>query len=175
MFEAGTFQEQPDFWDAGFVVKITAASQVGQRWYYAFTEQVPQPQISNAADATAQALYEDHPNARTGVVPGDGIGPYLTEINNRQLSVGDLVRVRHKTETPAGTVFEAEAGGGSGGGTKSPPVQSISGIPASDFTVTGTLTQVPALTVTLSQTGNYLILAQVIGYISGTGAAGSGS
>jgi len=91
------------------VVKITAAGLVGHRWYYAFIEQVPQPQISYSGDTAPAPLYEDHPNARTGVVPGDGIGPYLTEINNRQLNVGDFVQVRHKTETPIGTVFECEA------------------------------------------------------------------
>jgi len=119
MFKAGLFQSSPDFWDAGFVARITAAQQVGQRWYYAFVEQWPQPQISASGDATAAPLYEDHPNARTGVIPGDGIGPYLTEINNRQLNVGDLVHCRHKTETPIGTVFEAEVGGAAATGALS--------------------------------------------------------
>jgi len=111
MFEAGIFADQPDFRDTDFVAHITATLQYGQRWYYAATEQEAQPAISASGDTSPALLYNDHPTPRVMVLPSTAGGPFLTEINNRQLNTGDLVRVRHKTETPAGTVFECEAGG----------------------------------------------------------------
>jgi len=115
MFEAGIFQEQPTWFETDFVVKITATAVYGARTYYAAIEQVPQGLISSSGDTTPAPLYQDHPNARLFVLPTTTGGPFLTEINNRQLNVNDLVRVRHKTETPLGTVFEAEVGSGAPG------------------------------------------------------------
>src|SRR6185437_16955247 len=36
MFQAGTFQEVPTWWDLPFPVKITGKVLFGSRWYYAF-------------------------------------------------------------------------------------------------------------------------------------------
>src|SRR6185437_4701165 len=112
MFQAGTFQEVPTWWDLHFPVKITGKVLFGSRWYYAFTEQVPLNQISDASDSTAATLYQDHPNARLGFTPDvSTTGPYLVEINNREIPVGAYAQAKHKTETPLGTVFECEAPG----------------------------------------------------------------
>jgi len=120
---AGTFQEVQDWFGAPFTAKITDKAQFGERWYYAFTEQIALNNISDVDDVVPDPLYEDHFNPRVGVLPPSdpGIldtnfgGPYLTEVNNRELQIGDLVRVWYKCDTTEGPLYECSSGTGAGG------------------------------------------------------------
>jgi hypothetical protein len=124
VFEQMTYLDHPTWNEWDYVAKITAASQIGHRWWYAATEQIILAQVSQTTDTTAAPLYQDHPYARTFVLPGGAGSLLLTEINNRQLVVGDLVRVRYKSDTPQGTVYEAEAAGSASGGGAPWPLSS---------------------------------------------------
>jgi len=135
VFEQNTFLEHPTWNEWDFVVKINSASQIGTRWWYTATEQVILPAVSQNTDTTPAPLYQDHPYGRTFVLPGGAGSLFLTEINNRQLAAGDLVRCRYKSASPTGTVYEAEA-------PQIPRPVAISGWSPQNVTVPGgTITQ----------------------------------